>query len=255
MAFGNNQQNNGKNVPTYYSRFRVYNPDEKLTISVNFWNGMMKISLDQFIQNGYNQYGSSSSRDEVVAVYVSPIKARLFAKCIDDMLADSKDCSYGIDTGTGDIRGLIVIGRKSGVPFIGLGKVNSDGGYENYQEYKFAKDMYYRLNIKDVQKLKFDKIIEDTVELEQLRNAAIEFANAMNGAYAYSVHDIGRYEHNRSNNLLQSIADAVGVTRNSKSSKGNSFFEGSNKSTGGNTTGNGAPEGYINLDDLEDELG
>lgn len=254
MAFGNNQ-NGGKNTPTYYSRFRVYNPDEKLTISVNFWNGMMKISLDQFIQNGYNQ-GGASSRDEVVAVYVSPIKARLFVKCIDDVMSDQKDSSYGIDTGTGDIRGLIVIGKKSGVPFIGLGKVNGDGGYENYQEYNFAKDMYYRLNIRDVQKLKFDKIVENNVELEQLRNAALEFANAMNGAYAYAVHDIGRYDHNRTNNVLQSIADAVGAN-NGRSSRGNgnSFFDNKSASSNKDSGKGGAPEGYINLDDLEDELG
>lgn len=249
MAFGNNNgQSNGKNFPTYYSRFKVYNPDETLTLGIDYWNGMMKLTLDKFNQSGYNQYGGAS-REEVIAVYVSPIKARLLSKCIEEVLKSTKDDVRGIDTGTGDIRGLVVIGRKSGVPFIGLAKVNSDGGYENYQEYKFAKDMFYTLDINNLKKLDFNKRYDNNAELEQLYHTTIDFANAMSGAYAYSVHDIGRYENGRTNNVLQSIANAVGA--NTKRSSGNSFFD---NSSSGKKNYDETPEGYTNIDDL-DELG
>ena len=253
MAFGgnNNQNGNGRVTPTYYSRFKVYNPDEKLTLSLNYWNGMMKLSLDKFIQS---QNGYSAQRDEIIAVYVSPIKARLFATCISNVMNSNGDSVFGIDTGVGDVRGLIAIGRKAGVPFIGLGKVNNDGSYENYQEYKFAKDTFYTLNIKDLKKLNFDKVYDNGVELEQLYHATVDFANAMGGAYAYAVHDIGRYDSGRTSNTLLAIANAVGArVGKGHGGGGNSFFDGAG--SGESKGKGGAPEGFINVDDLDDELG
>lgn len=254
MAFGNNNgQNNSSRDANYYSRLRISNYNDSLSLNFTYWSGLLKLAIVQFSQDSMQ----SSDRTELATIYLSPIKARMFAECIEDIAKDkSDDVIYGVDTGLNEVKGVITIGRKRGETFITIGKASDNAGYESYQEFRFEKNNLYRMNMTDLKKFKYNKEYDNVVELKQLVALLLDYSNAMGGGYAYAAHDINRYQTSKSNALLASIAEKMGVKvgkggGTANNGIGKSFFDEDDSPSYSNNSNSSK---FKSVDDLEDEL-
>lgn len=252
-----NNQNNTLYNPTYYSRLSIRNPVDNLRLSFNYWNGTLRMSISEAgtAQDGRN--------NELAYIHLSPTKARLFATCVDRIITNPESSNiFGVDTGTGETRGMIAIGRDMGKPYLVIAKVNANGQYESNQRFNFNMNYQYLLQINDISKLGFKKEYDDSLELNQLKDLLEDYARYASGAAAYFYHDIGRYEAARSSNLIRKIGEKVGAidkNYNGGGGSNNSFFSSaSNEYSEPSSNGNKANTGrnaYKSITNLEDELG
>ena len=155
MALGSNYQNNNQNQnsmwePSYYSRLRIKNPEQNLALTFTFWKGTLKVSITE---TGSSQEGRNN---ELAYIHLSPTKARILAEGVKRVSANSEGKEiYGVDTGTGETRGFIAIGREMGKPFLFIAKVNSNGSYESSQRFDFNNNYNYLLGVHDQANLKW----------------------------------------------------------------------------------------------------
>ena len=246
---GNNNQNNTMYNPTYYSRISIKNPIDNLRLSFNYWNGTLRISISE---SGNAQEGRNN---ELAYIHLSPTKARLFADGVKKIIDDPETFDiFGVDTGTGETRGLIAIGRDMGKPYLVIAKVNPNGQYESNQRFNFNVDYQYMLQINDLTKLNFKKEYNNTIELNQLKDLLEDFARFSSGAAAATIYDLGRYESARSSNMIRRIAEKTGAYT-SNNNGGNSYFSGNNDVEPSNRSNNSRPNNYKPITNLEDELG
>ena len=62
MAFGNNNgQNNSSRDANYYSRLRISNYNDSLSLNFTYWSGLLKLAIVQFSQDSMQ----SSDRTEL----------------------------------------------------------------------------------------------------------------------------------------------------------------------------------------------
>lgn len=267
MALGNNNyQNNNRNGGSqnnldanYYSRLRINNSNDNLSLTFMFWRGLMKVSIIELTNNN----GSTQS-NELASIFLSPTKARLMSECVGRILNDPETLEiYGINTGIGEVNGFMAIGRDSGNPYIMIAKVGKDG-YESSQRFNFNVDYNYLLQVNDLQELKFKKEYNNNVELQEFKDILDDYARSASGAFGASFYDIGRYENAKTTNLIKKLAEKVGVENNyqsgnggynRQSSNGNYFNNGNNASSydSNNSSQNKANKPNI-ISSLEDEF-
>lgn len=256
MAMGSNYNGNKNSSnqnnnfdPTFYSRLRFYNPVDSLSMTFNFWKGTFKIIISE------SKMDVTERPKELATIYLSPIKARIFADCVRRIIDDEDSIeAYGIDTGSSDTRGLIVISRDMGKPFILIGKVTSDGKFESSQKFYFSWDNMYSLKFSDIDTLSYTKEYTNDTELRMFERALRDYSNYASGACGASVFDTCRYEIGRQTNVLRKIAEKVGVDlggnqsqSSSNNRSNNSFFSDSNSSKT-------EYKRYESIDDLESEM-
>lgn len=260
MALGSSyQSNNSQNgnsmyEPSYYSRIRIKNPEQNLALSFSFWKGTLKVSI---IESGSAQEGRNN---ELAYIHLSPTKARILAEAVDRIVEnpESKDI-YGVDTGTGETRGFIAVGRDMGKPFLFIAKVNASGAYESSQRFNFNVDYNYLLKVHDITNLKCQKEYQNLVELQQFGDILTDYARCASGALGASFYDIGRYENAKLSNMVRKIAEKTGAI-DAKYGGGqrsnNSFFNNVDgeyeKPSGDNNKSNKSQ--YQSIDDLESEI-
>lgn len=260
MAMGtqpnNNQNQKGLFEPSYYPRLRFKTADGRYTLSPTFWKGSLKLSITE--RNGENN-------EEIGYIHLSPMKASTMAYYAQKIIDDEETFDiYGVDTGTGENRGLIAVGREMGKPYVFIAKVDANGSYLSSFKFMFNVDYHYGLQINDLDRLSFQKEYFNNAELIQFKQLLEDYARSSNGAYAFSVHDIARYETAKSQNFLRQIAEKVGVELKGSNgsrytgSSNNSFFSGNNSSSGYDSSSNGGRSSSkfvgTSPDDLENEF-
>lgn len=244
MALGNNNyQNNNRGGngngnqsldANYYSRLRINNANDGLSLTFLFWRGLLKICITEMNNNGGN-----NQSNELASIFLSPTKARLASDCIGRIIADPETIEvYGINTGIGEVNGFMAIGRDAGRPYIIIAKVSKDG-YESTQRFNFNYDYNYILQVNDLNNLKFKKEYNNNVELQALKDIIDDYSRAVSGAYGASFYDIGRYENARTTNLIRKIAETVGVESN-HNNNGNSYNRSNNNGSSYFNNGNNA---------------
>lgn len=256
---GNNQNNNSMWEASYYSRLRIKNPEENLALTFTFWKGTLKVSI---IEAGSAQEGRNN---ELAYIHLSPTKARILAEGVERIIAnnESRDV-FGVDTGAGETRGFIAVGRDTGKPFLFIAKVNAGGKYDSSQRFDFNVDYNYLLKVHDVANLKCQKEYMNNVELQQFVDLLNDYARFASGALGASFYDIGRYESSKLSNMVRKIAEKTGAIDSKYNNGGNgnnggrSFF--SDVDSGYETPSSGSNPNagksrYQNIDDLENELG
>ena len=266
MALGTNSRNyhsgnqgNNQNQmfePSYYSRLRIKNPEQNLALSFTFWKGTLKIAINE---TGTNVQDGRSNNTELAYIHLSPTKAMILAEGVSRIINDDSNAVYGIDTGSGETRGFIAVGREMGNPYIFIAKVNPNGDYESSQRFNFNVDYNYILKIHDITNLKCQKEFMNNVELVQFMNLLKDYSRCASGALGASVHDIGRYEAAKTSNLIRKIAEKSGA--DSKYGNGGNGFnfdnsaEYSDPTPHSSTTTSSTVSRYTSIDDLESELG
>ena len=156
---------------------------------------------------------------------------------------------FGVDTGAGEIRGFIAIGRNNGIPFLFIAKVNSEGKYESSQRFNFNMNYNYLLKVHSIDSLKCQKEYMNDVELNQFANLLIDYSRSASGALGASFYDIGRYETAKLAGMIRRISDKVGAEKDSKS---NSFFNNLNQKPEVPARSQNI---YGSIDDLDERLG
>ena len=262
MAMGDSySRNNGNNSnqssidKSFYSRLRIKNDNTQMSLNFTFWRGLLKLSINNVPRS------ADEKIEEMGYIHLSPNKAFIFSECVKYVLTheDSLDIK-GVDTGIGETRGMLAIGRDMGKPFLIIAKVGKDGKYESQLRFDFNWDYNYYLDITELEPLKFKKTYNNNAELEQVYHLLIDYARSSSGAYAYAVHDIGRYESARFSNMIKAIADKVGVesgysngNNKSYSRSNDSYFSG-NGNNSSNNSSSGSSSKYQTIDDLENEF-
>ena len=210
---------------------------------------------------------SDAQGEEIAYIHLSPMKAYRMADYAQKLIDDPKDTNiYGVDTGAGENRGLIAIGREMGRVFVFLAKVDVNGNYISQQKFRFNHNYHYGLQISNLDNLQFQKQFDENAELIQLHDLLADYARYTNGAAGFAVHDVARYESAKLNNLVRSIADKVGAevpgSRRQYTGNGasNSYFSGNGNSSQSNNnsqSSGGYSSRYTSMgsaDDLESEL-
>ena len=257
MALGDlrSNNNNGKSGKlyenTYYSRLSFKNSDG-LRLGFSFRSGMIIAEIAKE-KEGF-QYES------LVSCFITPTKAKILYEQIALFVNQVSEKTYkdgsafGINSGMGEVSSVFLIHMFDKVPAITIGKVNGDGSYVQKVTFKFNTNYHYGINLKDFDSMTTctKEYYEDT-ELNQLRRLLLDFADSMNGATAYSVLDLGRYDFKGLSNKLNPIYDKLGIERQNPSGGGssdNNFFSGSN---GGLNKGGGRSV-TTSIDNVMDDL-
>ena len=257
MALGDlrSNNNNGKSGKlyenTYYSRLGFKNSDG-LRLGFSFRSGMIIAEIAKE-KEGF-QY------EALVSCFITPTKARILYDqiCLFESQVNDKSykdgAAFGINSGMGEVSSVLLVHMFDKVPAITIGKINGDGSYVQKVTFKFNTNYHYGINLKDFESMgTCTKEYYDGTELDQLKGLLLDFANSMNGATAYSVLDLGRYDFRGLSNKLNPIYDKLGIERQMPNNGGNSennFFSGSN---GGLNRGGGRSV-TTSIDSVMDDL-
>lgn len=236
MALGDSNRNGNSNKlyeNTYYSRFGIkdYILNSGKRFGISYKSGMMIFDISKEKDGGF-------SFESIISVYITITKAkilleqiRLFKEELKKGLSDPNK-GFGINTGMGEIQTILafhVTADKQ--PAMMIGKINADGEFTAKEDFVFnTNDFHYGLQWDNIDKMKFKKDVYNNIELDMLETAIESFAVNMNGAIAYSVADLTRYDTRSILNKMNPIYDKLGIERqNFGSSRGNSnpgFFNG-----------------------------
>lgn len=255
MALGDNYDSNSKdykksNSPEVYSKYALSNTEDSIDpskLSFTFWKEMLKISISPFIEStskyDYKNGGS---------VYLSYFKAKLLAEEIDMYLKDPEGyVNRGVSSGNGTIiisNGVDVSGKVT--PCVVIRKTDPNtGAVESSYLYQFRLEHHYSIRNYDPDAVTFDKIYNDVMEIEALRDILMHFYREMSGATAYAIIEYGKYDNSRTHTKLDSIADKLGIEykKSDKYTKGRSNESTFDKAKGRNYN-------TADIDDIENNM-
>lgn len=251
MAIGGqfNNDSNGSNTKKkyenpYYSRLKFKENDGKLSLGITYKSGLMVLSISE-LKEGF-QY------ENIQEIHLSQTKAKLLSEEIDkflDYLSEGiivEGKAFGVNAGMGEK--VSYIGFHADFDkkvYITIGKFDGSGNIIESTTITLNKDYHFSLEWENINTMDVAKCYNDLIELYQLKNALEDFGRYMNGASAYSVLDLGRYDLGRILSKMDPIFDKLGIERlnsNNNGSRGNSFLDNS-KSLSSN---------HVSIDDVID---
>lgn len=246
-AKGKNGNGNKVFENTYYSRVGFKDYDQKLRLGFQYKSGMLVVDLSKE-KDGF-------SYETAANIFITPTKSKIllkqiemFEKYLSEESHPDPNKGFGINAGMGEIVSVLILHvNEDGKKSITIGKVNGDGKYTERVDYTFSTDFNYGLEWKNISSMNCEKKYCDTVEFEMFVDAIQQFSLASNGAYAYSVADLTRYDTRSILNKMNPIYDKLGIERNNGNNRsGNNFF---NKDRG-----NGGTSEHKSYDDMEEDL-
>lgn len=242
-----NAQNNGKLYEnTYYSRLKIKNQLGKLQLSISFKSGLLLFTIDE-IKEGFKI-------EPLETIYLSPTKAMILSNEIkkflhylnNEEIIEGK--AFGVNTGMNEKVSYIGFhATKNKTILITIGKIDGSGNILEQATIDLNKDYHYALEWNDIKSMNVERAMDDSIEIKQISDILDDFARSMNGAYAYAVADLTRYDTARILKKMDPIYDKLGIERktgNGYSAKPNNFLNNlGNKSSVSNHT---------SMDDIED---
>lgn len=249
MAIGDNgtANNNGKLYEnTYYSRIKFKSPDSKLCLSVSFRSGLLILDIAELKQD--------FKYDSIVAIYISPTKARIFADEIKKFIEyyNAGDIvpgkAFGINAGMNDKVSYIGIhANEEKTVLITIGKIDSQGNITESATISLNKEYHFGLEWDNINEMDVSKSYNDMTELNQLYDLMKDFSRSMSGAYGYSAIDIGRFDTARILKKMDPIYDKLGIERRTYNNNGprNDFFSNSKN----------VQSNHTSIDDMEEMIG
>lgn len=223
MAIGDGYNNNsaGENTTnklyeqTYYSRFNIKNGDKQL--SLWYRSGLLILEINDVDQNTYK-------RTPLGNIFLSPMKAKMFATEIKKFKEYrngselKENVAFGITGGMKEKISYCGLHTNANREiFLTIGKFDEHGKIVESNTIQFNNDYNYSIEWENISKMKLERVFDNDVELDMLDIAVNEFANNMNGAAAYAVADLTRFDHARIMKKLDPIYEKLGIERRSYS--------------------------------------
>ena len=204
---------------------------------MTYWDGLLIVELNAIdISNGFK-------KTPLEVIRISPNKAKSlayelseFKKYINDKNTKiDPNKGFGVAAGSGDPINFIAfscIDNENREVKVTIGRINNSGNVISSQDMIIDNPgAMFGLEWKDINNMNPDnteRVIVEHIELDMFMDAVNDFANHMNGAIAYSVVDLARYEANKNIKRFDAIFDKLGIERitpsANKSSSGNSFL-------------------------------
>jgi len=243
MAIGgnfNNENGTSKNSLyeySYYPRLKVKNNESKVILSFTFNNGLLKAEISE-IKDGFN-YSTLES------IFITPTKALLLSKQIKSFLEYIKSTdkvdpnkAFGITSGMGEkVSYLGIHQAEDGHILITIGKIDGSGNITNKATCPLNKEYNYAIEWNNIDNMDLVKAYYDDIELIQISQLVEDFGRYMNGAAAYSLLDLQKYDYARLLNKMDPIYDKLGIEKRTNNSyKSNNFLSNSDKVSSNSTS-------------------
>ena len=249
MAIGDtNTSNNNQGKlyeNTYYPRIRIRNAESKLSLTPTFRSGLLILEISE-LKEGFKY-------DPIISIYLSPTKAKLFAKEIEKFIAYLESGNivegkaFGVNAGMNDKVSFIAIHADTNKNiYVSIGKFDSNGSITEKHTIGLNKEYHFSLEWDHLDTMDVVKVHDDMIEVEQLYELCKDFGRTMNGAQAYACADLTRFDTARILRKMEPIYDKLGIERlnprgNGSYSSKNNFLE-SAKSSNSN---------HMSFDDME----
>lgn len=251
--FNQNGSNNGNNnngklfENTYYSRQKIKNATSKLNLNISFRSGLMIFEISEFNGSSYNS---------LQAIHLSPTKATILA---------SEIRNFKNYLESGHIVALRAFGVNAGmnekISFIGfhvtpdkiikmtIGKMNGSTGEIIEQcTMDLNNDYHFSLEWNNIEDNDVEKCYINSLEIDQIEQICSDFGRHMNGAIAYSVADLTKFDTARVLKKMDPIYDKLGIERRTNNgyngAKGSSFLDSRNSTSN-----------HMSYDSIEDQIG
>ena len=201
MAIGDGYGNNGGQNKvfdrSYYSRLKFRK--DNLALNFTYSGGLLSITIDE-----RDDANGSFKYNNLQKISLSPYKAKMFVeeiKKFKEYVATgdiNPTVAFGVNAGiNANITYIGVHADLDGTPKVTIGKFNNDGIIIEQATFTFNKDYNYALEWKNIDTNDLTKVYYNNLEIDMFENIVTNFANNIDGAIAYSVHDLGRYDYNR----------------------------------------------------------
>lgn len=223
MAIGseyNGNNNNGSNKQsdtTYYSRFKIRSKDNRRSFGISYWSGLMVIDINDVDNN--NGFRVTS----LETIRLSPNKAKILASELrglkEYMKQDKVDPNkaFGVNSGLGNEVPYIafsVMDDEERTIVVTIGKINGSGNIMSSQSLTLDNNEYlYALEWNNLSKMDVERVQYSHLELDMIIDTLTDFGTHMNGALAYSVLDLGRYDTVRMNRRFDALYDKLGIEK------------------------------------------
>ena len=248
MTTNNQNTQNGRDevfTPTVRSSYRFFNSDseiDKTSMSFNFWNGLLKITINPIIV----KEGSANKvdTDNHVDIYLSPAKAAMLLHTI-RTFRQNPDAykNIGVSTNKGAIligNGNIMFGHGNTVLIIYL--IDNDNGDQKAEAaYEFnSHDAFGIANYGGGSDFERYTGYSKDIELDQFETLLKAYIEASTNAIAATVMDANKYNDARMFSFIKDARDKLGIPKNSGGGYNNrsSFF---NNNSGNGTVSSSSP--------------
>lgn len=246
-TYNNNQQDRRPTVQTF-TPITFSNPESKVCqsrFSVSYFNNLMKIDIAPRINQGSNDQFAKYDNDNPVTVYVSYTKAKILHDAIMHMINNSDIHNVCIELKNGLLR------VSDGVEFgsqnfcIAITYAANNGNDTNTIIYETKTDPYYAAyNYKDNQ---YSTLQYPQTEINTFIMVLEQYYLASSYAVAATVKESNMYMNNGRKNLLNAMAEKLGVdTKSNNGSNGQGFQNRSQfiSNNGGNNSQPVASSGF-----------
>ena len=251
-SYNNNKEANKPFEPSVYSPYRFNNTEssiDKTCLTIGVWNRMLKITISPRKEN----------TEEVVfdiekglTVYLNHSKAKILANEMRNFLRDPDTYNgSGVPSGSGIIS--ISNGSEFGVdtPVMVIRKLDDTGNVVSSFAYEFKRGYYFSVRgYNGGRNFVKETAAYDKLEIEEMILILDQYCEAMTYMFAYSVLDVNKYNEDRMNKKLNSIAEKLGVEVNRGNSRPGSNFS-SSTSFFNNSSSNSESYTPATLDDID----
>ena len=200
-------------------------------------------------------------RNSLESIRLSPNKAKILANellLLKEYMKEKKvdpNRAFGVNSGLGaevPYIGFSSLNDDERTIVVTIGRIDNSGNIISSQTFNFnSKDYWYALEWEDITNMKVERAAYNQLELDMFIDTLDSFAKNMNGALAYSVLDLARYDAMRINRKFDSIFDKLGIEKYTPGSNKGSY--GSNNFLN-NLSANNRSSNSTSLDSLEDML-
>lgn len=243
--------NNAKTFePAYYAKTYINNYSNNTVINVTYSSGLMKISIA-------NRDSSNGKTEEIINASLTGLKAQILVNALDQMERDiengeAEGKAYGTSVGMGEVVKAVAFTVIGGdIKFL-IAKVDKEGKVSDKTIYEFPKETDYYMSWSNFDSMDFNRVYDDKIQYNMLKNILKDFARNISGAAAYGGLYLNRYEQNRDRGKITRIMDKLGINVQS----GGQNYQRSNDSYFNNYSGGGNKTSeHKEFTDIEDMFG
>lgn len=240
MAYNNNSQ---IKYPITKGSLSFMNADsefEKSKLAIDYWNGMIKLSIYPMIERSSKDEFPRFNENEGTSAYLRPTKAHVLMNEITKFMKDPTAVkNAGIRSGDN----IILINNPERYPKASnyvltiIKLVPKSNEIKEMYHYEFKGHYHCGIRNYDITSSKFDTAYEyDTLEINELVTTLKAFVEASTSAYSAEMIYKDTFTRNRYNEKINAIAKNLGVDISYKYNSSSSYSNGGYSKGSGNVS-------------------